>query len=115
MARRARAAARARRRAGPSVHPPVSAAELPPLDAPAKKAPFWKKELSRLPQAQGREGREGAKAEKAARAPKEKGAPFWKKELSLGRKPKAAAAEAPTEQLPVVAKTPLHKRKLSLP
>jgi len=94
------------------VHPPVPAAELPPLEVSAKKTPFWKKELSvsRKPKAE-----KGAKAEKPARAPKEKGAPFWKKELSLGRKPKAAAVEAPTEQLPVVAKTPLHKRKLSLP
>jgi type IV pilus assembly protein PilM len=93
------------------LHPPVTAAELPPLDAPAKKTPFWKKELSvsRKPKTE-----KTPKAEKAARAPKEKGAPFWKKELSLGRKPKAAALEAPTEQLPVVAKTPLLKRKLSL-
>ena len=91
------------------LHPPVPAAELPPLDVPAKKAPFWKKELSvsRKPKAE--------KAPKAARAPKEKGAPFWKKELSLGRKPKAVALEAPTEQLPVAAKTPLLKRKLSMP
>jgi type IV pilus assembly protein PilM len=94
------------------VHPPVPAAELPPLGVPAKKTPFWKKELSvsRKPKAE-----KGAKAEKPARAPKEKSAPFWKKELSLGRKPKVAAVEAPTEQLPVVAKTLLHKRKLSLP
>jgi type IV pilus assembly protein PilM len=49
------------------------------------------------------------------REPKEKGAPFWKKELSLGRKPKVVAAEAPTAQLPVAVKTPLLKRKLSLP
>jgi type IV pilus assembly protein PilM len=103
------------------VHPPVRAAELPPLDAPAKKTPFWKKELSvsRKPKAEkapkAPKAPKAAKAEKTARAPKEKGAPFWKKELSLGRKPKAAAVEMPTEQLPVVAKTPLHKRKVSLP
>src|SRR3979411_357299 len=55
------------------------------------------------------------KGEKAAREPKEKGAPFWKKELSFSRKPKAEAVEALTEQLPVVAKTPLLKRKHALP
>jgi type IV pilus assembly protein PilM len=76
------------------------------------KTPFWKKDLalSRKPKAE--------KAEKVARAPKEpkqKGTPFWKKDLSLGRKPKEASADAATEQLPVVAKTPLHKRQLALP
>jgi len=92
-----------------TVHPPVPAAELPPLLDPPAKTPFWKKDLSvsRKPKAE--------KAEKPARAPKEKGAPFWKKELSLGRKPKTAVAEAATEQLPAAAKTPLHKRQLSLP
>ena len=97
------------------VHPPVSAAELPPLEAPAKKAPFWKKELSVSRKPKAVKAPKTPKAEKAARVPKEKGAPFWKKELSFGRKPKAATAEAATEQLPVVAKPPLHKRKLSLP
>src|SRR5207253_2899306 len=73
-----------------TLHPPVPAAELPPLDAPEKKTPFWKKELSvsRKPKAE--------KTPKAEKAPKEKGAPFWKKELSFSRKPKAAAVEAPT-------------------
>jgi type IV pilus assembly protein PilM len=97
------------------VHPPVSAAELPPLDAPEKKTPFWKKELSVSRKPKAEKAAKPAKAEKPARAPKERGAPFWKKELSLGRKPKLAAVEAPTEQLPVVPKTPLLKRKLSLP
>jgi type IV pilus assembly protein PilM len=101
--------------AGPVlVHPPVPAAELPPLDAPEKKTPFWKKELSVSRKPKAEKAAKRAKAEKPARAPKEKGAPFWKKELSFGRKPKVAAVEAPTEQLPVVAKTPLLKRKLSL-
>ena len=97
------------------VHPPVPAAELPPLAAPAKKTPFWKKELSVSRKPKAEKAPKAPKAEKAARAQKEKSAPFWKKELSLGRKPKAAAVKAPTEQLPVVAKTPLLKRKLSLP
>ena len=95
-----------------TVHPPVPAADLPPLGAPEKKTPFWKKELSvsRKPKTE-----KGQKAEKPARAAKEKGTPFWKKELSLGRKPKAPAVEAQTEQLPVAAKAPVLKRKLSLP
>jgi type IV pilus assembly protein PilM len=101
--------------AGVELHPPVPAAELPPLDAPEKKTPFWKKELSVSRKPKAEKAPKAAKAEKAARVPKEKGAPFWKKELSLGRKPKAVAVEAPTEQLPVAAKTPLLKRKLSLP
>ena len=90
------------------MHPPVPAAELPPLPEPVK-TPFWKKDLSvsRKPKAE--------KAAKTPRAPKEKSAPFWKKELSLGRKAKADPVDAPTEQLPAVAKTPLLKRQLALP
>jgi len=100
-----------------TVHPPVPAAELPPLLAEPAKTPFWKKDLSvsRKPKTE-----KATKAPKVARAPKEKSAPFWKKELSLGRKPKAAPAEAPpteapTEQLPAAAKTPMLKKQLSLP
>jgi type IV pilus assembly protein PilM len=95
-----------------TVHPPVPAAELPPLLAEPAKTPFWKKDLSvsRKPKAE-----KAKKAEKVASAPKDKGAPFWKKELSLGRKPKAAVAEAATEQLPAAPKTPMLKRQLSLP
>jgi len=76
----------------PVVHPPVPAAELPPLLQPVTKTPFWKKELSLS---------RGTKAPKPERQPKVKGTPFWKKELSLGRKRgPAVAAEAPMEQLP---------------
>ncbi len=69
------------------LHPPVSAAELPPLAAPAKKPPFWKKELSvsRKPKAEktekaaegpeGPEGRKGcARAEREGCAVLEEGA-----------------------------------------
>ena len=95
------AAATAAPIASPVVHPPVPAAELPPLLQPAaKKTPFWKKELTLS---------RGAKTPKPAREPKVKGAPFWKKELSLGRKssvPKPAAAEAATEQLPAAKTAP---------
>jgi type IV pilus assembly protein PilM len=91
------------------VHPPVPAAELPPLLQPAaKKTPFWKKELTLS---------RGTKTPKPAREPKVKGAPFWKKELSLGRKssaPKPAATEAATEQLPAAKAAPFWKRNLSM-
>jgi type IV pilus assembly protein PilM len=103
--------------AAPAVHPPVPAAELPPL-APEKRTPFWKKELSvsRKPKAEkAPKAPRAAKARRPARMPKEKGAPFWKKELSFGRKPKAVALDAPTEELPAAAKTPLLKRKLAMP
>jgi type IV pilus assembly protein PilM len=97
------------------LHPPVAAAELPPLDAPEKKTPFWKKELSVSRKPKAEKAPKAPKAEQPVRAPKQKGAPFWKKELSLGRKPKPVPVDAPTEQLPVAAKTPLLKRKLALP
>jgi type IV pilus assembly protein PilM len=123
-----------------TIHPPVPAAELPPIvDVPAR-TPFWKKELSLSRKAKAAKTAEAplqapkekgapfwkkelslsrkAKAEKTAeaplQAPKEKGAPFWKRELSLGRKPKGSAVDAPTEQLPAAPKVPLHKRKLSM-
>jgi type IV pilus assembly protein PilM len=95
--------------ASPVVHPPVPAAELPPLLQPAaKKPPFWKKELTLS---------RGTKTPKPAREPKVKGAPFWKKELSLGRKssaPKPAVTEAETEQLPAAKAAPFWKRNLSM-
>jgi type IV pilus assembly protein PilM len=95
--------------ASPVVHPPVPAAELPPLLQPAaKKTPFWKKDLTLS---------RGTKTPKPAREPKVKGAPFWKKELSLGRKssvPKPAATDAATEQLPAAKAAPFWKRNLSM-
>jgi type IV pilus assembly protein PilM len=92
------------------LHPPVSAAELPPLPAAPAQAPFWKKELSfsRKPRA--------PKPTKEPKAPKASAAPFWKKELSFGKKKATPAADAVTEQLPV-AKTPgapFRKKQLSL-
>src|SRR5581483_4318526 len=90
-----------------TVHPPVPAAELPPLEPPAAKQSFLKKELSfsRKPKA--------PKAPKAAKEPKQS---FLKKDLSFKRKPKASP-DAETAQLPVVAKPSALKRdiKLSLP
>ena len=83
------------------VHPPVPAAELPPL--PEAKVPFWKKELSfggkqaKAAPAAAAEGR----AEAATVA--EEKVPFWKKEIG-GR---SKAPKAPKE--------PRAKRSLSLP
>jgi type IV pilus assembly protein PilM len=92
-----------------TVHPPVPAAELPPIVAVEPKAPFWKKELSL-----GRKQPKAAKGPKTPRAPKPAGAPFWKKELSFGRKG-APAAEATTEVLQVAKAEPFWKRGVSLP
>ena len=94
------------------VHPPVPAAELPPLPAEPKQ-PFWKKEMSFS-----RKPKSVAPASAAAPAgifppvaaadlpplprPKQ---PFWKKELSLKRGAKAPKAE----------KAPRAKRELHLP
>ena len=92
------------------LHPPVPASELPELDEPAVKVPFWKKDvsLSRKPK--------GPKAPRAAKAPKvktESTGPFWKKELSLGRKKAAADPEA--FELPKTKGAPFWKRELALP
>ncbi len=102
------------------IHPPVAAADLPPIaDAAAKGGPFWKKELSfsRKPKAP-----KEPKVPKAERAPKTKSAstPFWKKQI--GRKPAAAAAavavvaDAPVEAAVVAAapKVPFWKKQVSL-
>jgi type IV pilus assembly protein PilM len=91
------------------VHPPVPAAELPPLEVPVEpKVPFWKKDvsLSRKPKA--------AKQPKPKREKKEKpagGAPFWKKELSLGRK--RAAVDPEAYELPKAKSAPFWKRELA--
>jgi type IV pilus assembly protein PilM len=88
------------------VHPPVPAAELPPIVA-EKPQPFWKREvsLSRRP-----------KQPKPPKEPKAGGAaPFWKRELSFSRKAKPAVEpEAETAQLPAAKKPPLWKRQVKL-
>jgi type IV pilus assembly protein PilM len=84
------------------VHPPVPAAELPPLPEP--KVPFWKKEIG------------GKKKTAAPAAAGEPSVPFWKKEL--GGKKKAAAAAAPVAaadaiaDVPAAPKTPWWKKEL---
>jgi type IV pilus assembly protein PilM len=93
------------------VHPPVHAADQPPL--PAAK-PFWKKELSfsRAPK---------AKVAEPAPVFSEAKQPFWKKELSFSRAPKAkaappaAVAAAPAAPAPPAAapKQPFWKKELS--
>ena len=98
------------------LHPPVAAADLPPL-AVAAKQPFWKKELSF-----GRKPKAAAPAAVAAPAgvlsqeatelwPTPAKQPFWKKEVSLSRK--AKAPRPPAEPKP--AKAPRAKRSLELP
>jgi type IV pilus assembly protein PilM len=69
----------------PGIHPPVPAAELPPLPREEKKQSLLKKEISfkRKPKAP-KEPRE--------KKPKADSKPFWKQELSLKREPKANAA-----------------------
>jgi type IV pilus assembly protein PilM len=125
------------------IHPPVTAAELRPLEAdeerpsvpwykrevslgrkPREKepfeldvatVPFWKKKLSL-----GRGAKPEAEAEPVASAAAAKPAPFWKKELSFGRRVKQpAAALEPvaleTETLPAAEKSvPFWKKNLSL-
>jgi hypothetical protein len=94
------------------VHPPVPAAELPPVSE--AKTPFRKKELSR--------GAKKPKAEKAPKAPKVKvakvkgdSAAFWKMQVSLKRSPKAAEPDTPTETLPTTPAAPRLKRNLAMP
>jgi hypothetical protein len=113
------------------IHPPVPADELPPLDEPGAKAPFWKKELSlsRKPKQEKTPKQEKKKKEKKEKAPKpprkqvEGTAPFWKRELSFSRKPKAepvavdaAAAEPDAKSAPFWKRqVSFSKPKLSLP
>jgi type IV pilus assembly protein PilM len=81
--------------AAPGIHPPVSAAELPPLEeGETKSVPFWKKELSLGG---------GKKKEKAAKkeTPAEKSVPFWKKEIGGKKRDKA-----PKQAKPVAAEQP---------
>jgi type IV pilus assembly protein PilM len=108
------------------IHPPVSAADLPPIVAAAAKGPFWKKELSfsRKPkEPKEPKAAKAPKVPKGERAPKVKSesTPFWKKQIG-GRKPAAAtevavvaaaAAAAPTEALPAAAKVPFWKKEVS--
>jgi type IV pilus assembly protein PilM len=96
------------------LHPPVPAAELDPVVAPA--VPFWKKELSL---SRGSKTPKAPKQPKAPKEPKAAGQPFWKKELSFKRTPKAAAPDAPTAAMPAVEPKPAAgsflKRDLALP
>jgi type IV pilus assembly protein PilM len=102
------------------VHPPVPAAELPPL-ADAPKTPFWKKELSLSGKAKTPKAAKAPKApkpSKSERAESRASGPFWKKELSLGRKSRAPqdapdAQEASTEVLAPPASAPFWKKQMS--
>ena len=116
MARRARAAAGARGAAAVVVHPPVPAAELPPLRRAAKSAVLEEGALG-LAQAQGREGpegREGAEGRSSARRRRRARRSGRRSSRSAASR-RSAAVEAPTEQLPVVAKTPLLEAQARAP
>ncbi len=63
------------------VHPPVAAADLPPLLDDAPKVPFWKKELSLG-------GKKGAKADKPAKERKQKTAKVKAERASKAEEPK---------------------------
>ncbi len=100
------------------VHPPVPAAELPPVPAEPK-VPFWKKEIGGSKKA--KEPKE-PKQPKQAKEPKVKGesVPFWKMELGGSKKKKkaagaavvTAAAAVAAEPDVVKAKTPFWKLEL---
>ena len=127
-AARARRGSSGRQRASPDavevVHPPVAAADLPPLVAEdAPKVPFWKKELS----LGGKKGDKPVKKRKQKKAPPEDvqspvaaadlaplvaedapKVPFWKKEIGGKKRDKPVKErkqEAPAEdvQPPVAA------------
>jgi type IV pilus assembly protein PilM len=83
------------------VHPPVPAAELPPLAD--VKVPFWKKEIGGK--------KKQPKTQREPAAPPEAKAPFWKKELGSKKKqPKPVAAEQPTAVL--APKVPFWKKEI---
>jgi len=85
-----------------TVHPPVPAAELPPIPAEPK-VPFWKKELG---------GSKKTKEPKQPKEPKAEGAstPFWKKELGGSKKTKEP--KQPKEPKAEGASTPFWKKEL---
>jgi type IV pilus assembly protein PilM len=100
------------------VHPPVAAADLPPLPADAKKAPFWKKELSLGSKKRGKPDEAPtaivpvatpadvhppvAAADLPPLADDAPKAPFWKKELSLGGKKRDKPVKERKQKAPKV-------------
>jgi type IV pilus assembly protein PilM len=89
----------------PGIHPPVPAAELPPLaDEEPKQVPFWKKEISlgggkkREQPATPAPTPEAAPAAEAQAAEEPKQVPFWKKEISLGGGAKREKAPKPPKE-----------------
>jgi type IV pilus assembly protein PilM len=96
-----------------TIHPPVSAAELPPLVDAVPSGPFWKKELSFSRKPKAPKVPKAELAQKDAATPK---VPFWKKELG-GKKKSAPPVEgvvaaAPTDVLPAAPKVPFWKKEL---
>ncbi|HVA32151.1 MAG TPA: type IV pilus assembly protein PilM [Gaiellaceae bacterium] len=95
------------------IHPPVAAAELPPIADAGPKTPFWKKELSLSRAAKAPKPPKAQRARKPAAA----SSPFWKRELSFRRTPgeqdAEPVAEAPTVVLPAADRVPFWKKKVS--
>ncbi len=98
-----------------AVHPPVPAAELPPIVE--AKAPFWKKELSfsRKKKDDFSAVEAAVAAAAVAGAVSEPKTPWWKKELGGKKKTAAVAVEAPSgfEEFEL-EKKPFWKKDLSL-
>ena len=102
------------------VHPPVAAAELPPLPDDAPKVPFWKKELSFGGKKKREQGDEHpiaivpastpsadvhppvAAADLPPLADDAPKVPFWKKELSIGGKKRDKPVKERKEKAPKV-------------
>jgi type IV pilus assembly protein PilM len=101
------------------VHPPVAAADLPPVADDAAKVPFWKKELSFGGKKRDKPDEAPAEVVPAPVAGDAAKVPFWKKELSFGGKKGDKPDEAPAEVVPApvagdAAKVPFWKKELSL-
>jgi type IV pilus assembly protein PilM len=82
--------------AGQVVHPPVPAAELPPLPAEEKKVPFWKKEISLGKKRDATPKREDAPKEpKQQKEPKQRKEPKQPKQQKEPKPPKERKAKEP--------------------
>ncbi|TML11923.1 MAG: type IV pilus assembly protein PilM, partial [Actinobacteria bacterium] len=89
------------------VHPPVTAAELPPAPSDEPQVPFWKKDISLG-------GKKREKKTKVDALPSdESNVPFWKKDLSFGgrKREKKAQVDPPVSD---ESKVPFWKKDLSL-
>jgi type IV pilus assembly protein PilM len=89
------------------VHPPVTAAELPPAPSDEPQVPFWKKDISLG-------GKKREKKTKVDAPPSdESNVPFWKKDLSFGGKTREKTSKADTA--PVTVSEPAAKDQPKVP